>query len=296
MTRRRSYPLPTRHYPRAPLPAAGRPCSEKLSAGIGAALLLLILVAVLVGPEVAAWPPNAVATEDSLKPPSAVHPLGTDILGRDVLSRLLHGGRLSLSAALSTVSLAVALGTLLGVIGGYRGGAVDTVIVAIADVTLAFPSLLLALVLAWLLGQGMGNAAIGVAVATMPVYIRLARANVRRLRRQPYVRAAQAIGAKESRILLRHILPNALGPLVAVAVLDVGWAMLHVSAISFLGVGAQPPQAEWGQMLSEARAHIRQAPWLGLAPGLAIALTVLSINLVAEALQNSFDPLRSLHL
>lgn len=292
----RRFPIPTRHYPRRRPPTPRPSLLDLPLARAGLALLLLIAVAVVVGPVLVAPSPEAIQVEVALRPPQAAHPLGTDMFGRDVLSRLLHGGRLSLGAGVAAVLVALVAGSLLGIVAGYRGGLLDEVISAGANVLLAFPGLLLALVLTWLLGRGIENAALGVAIAGVPVYMRLARARVRQLRRAAYVRAAQAVGAREGRILLRHILPNAAAQLMSVAVLDLGWAILHVSAISFLGVGARAPQPEWGLMLAESRSYLRQAPWLGLAPGAAIAATVLAANLLADAVQVRLDPAGPYHL
>lgn len=290
MSHARAYPIPTRHYPPRRPPAPRRLPGRALSVWTGAVLLAIVVAAVTVGAELLPHAPERVNPQAVLQAPSAEHLLGTDSFGRDTLSRLLHGGRASLAAGVVAVLLAVTAGTLLGVVAGYASGLPDAVISALADALLAFPGLLLALVLAWLLGSGIDKAAIAVGIAGMPVYIRIARGSVRRLRRTPYVRAAEAIGATNARILLRHILPNIVAPIVTLAVLDLGWAILHVSALSFLGVGVRPPAAEWGAMLSEARLYLRQGPWLGLAPGAAIAVTVLAANLLGEGWQESKDP------
>jgi peptide/nickel transport system permease protein len=292
----RRFPIPTRHYPRHRLPRRRPGLLALPLARAGLALLLIILVAVVVGPAFVPWSPGAVQVEVALQPPGPDHPLGTDMFGRDVLSRLLHGGRLSLGAGIAAVLAALLPGSLLGIAAGYRGGWLDEVVSAVVNVLLAFPGLLLALVLTWLLGRGIENAALGVAIAGVPIYVRLARSHVRQLRRSAYVRAAQAVGVPEGRILWRHILPNVVSPLLSVAVLDLGWAILNVSAISFLGVGARAPQPEWGLMLAESRSFLRQAPWLGLAPGSAIALTVLAANLLADAVQVRLDPAGPFHL
>jgi len=289
----RAYPIPTRHFPRSQRPRQPSRVPHSASAWAGLALLVLVIVSVTLGPALLRQAPDAVAPEEALRGPSAGHLLGTDAFGRDVMSRLLHGGRLSLAAGATAVALAAVAGSLLGILAGYAGGAIDLVVSWLADMLLSFPGLLLALVLAWLFGRDMGKAALAVAVASAPLYVRLARSGVRRVRRAPYVRAAEAVGVGHGRILLRHILPNVAGPLLAVGLLDLGWAVLHVSALSFLGVGARPPQPEWGAMLSEARGYVRQAPWLGLAPGAAIAITVLSVNLLGEAWQEALDPLRA---
>lgn len=286
MARERAYPIPTRRYPRRAHLERRQSALRRPMALAGLVLAVVVLLAVGLGPLAVRQDPNAADATQVLAPPSAAHPLGTDNLGRDVLSRVLQGGRASLAAGLGAVACAAVLGVTMGVVAGYSSGFADVAIGAVADILLAFPGLLLALLLAWLWGKGIDKAALAVGIAGAPVYMRVARASVRRTRRMPYVRAAEAIGARPARVLLRHILPNIAGPLLALVVLDVGWAVLHVSALSFLGVGIRPPAAEWGAMLSEARTYFRVAPWLGIAPGLAIAATVLAANLLGEAWQD----------
>ena len=293
MAYRRHYPIPTRYHPPTPLPTRHRRLTDQKGGLVGIGLLALTLLVITVGAQVVPWLPNRVALDEALQAPSLRHPLGTDNFGRDVLSRLLWGGRVSLSAGLLSVVLATSVGSLLGIVAGYVGGLVDAAIGALAEVILAFPSLLLALVMAWLFGRDMAKAAIAVGIASTPIYIRIARNSVRRTRRAPFVRAAEAVGATDGRILFCHILPNIAGPLLSLAMINLGWAILYVSGLSFLGMGAHPPQAEWGAMLSDARAYMREAPWLGLAPGAAIAVTVLAVNLLGEAWQESLYPSKS---
>jgi peptide/nickel transport system permease protein len=293
MSQLRRYPIPTRRYPPEPaLPSKVRGWPKAMGLA-GAAVLGTMLLLVVFGPM--AWPlaPDAVATGEVLRPPSFSHPLGTDHFGRDMLARVLHGGRLSLGGAVAAVSMAAFCGSVLGLLAGYEDGLLDLVLGAAMEALLALPGLLLALVLTWLLGQGMRAAILSVGVAGIPMYFRVARAAAKKLRRAQFVRAAHAIGASWGRVMLRHVLPNAAGPLWSIIALDIGWSLLHLSAISFLGVGAKPPQAEWGQMLSEARLYLRSAPWLALWPGLAISLAVLAASSLAEAIQDNIDPLRA---
>lgn len=259
-------------------------------------MLTLITLSVSLGPFLVGWQPNAMETAVALDSPSAAHWFGTDMFGRDVFSRVLHGGRVSVSAGLAAVLAALLTGSALGIAAGYWGGVVDEAVSAATNVLLAFPGLLLALVLSWLLGRGVEQAVVGVAVSGVPVYARLARTQVRMVSRSAYVRAAHAVGARPLRVLTRHVLPNIVVPLLSVAALNLGWAIMQVSALSFLGVGARPPQSEWGLLLSESRAFVRQAPWLGLAPGAAIALTVLATNLLADAVEETLSPNRPSHL
>lgn len=296
MSAARRFPIPTRRYPHRRIPHPRPSLLARPSARVSLAVLSILVLALWIGPVVLRWTPDAVQVEAALASPSVEHWLGTDIFGRDVLSRLLHGGRLSLTAGMAAVLASLVVGSALGIAAGYWGGALDDLVGGIATILLAFPGLMLALVFSWLLGRGIEQAVIGVAVAGVPTYLRLARTQVRQVSRTAYVRAAQAVGVPPVRILLRHILPNAVVPLLVVAALNLGWAIVQVSALSFLGVGARPPQAEWGLMLSEARSYMRQAPWLGLAPGLAIALTVMSTNLLADAVEETLSPGRPSYL
>jgi len=293
MTRTRSYPIPTRKYPKERPLEVGRPFRGRISNVLGLLLLVGVLLGIGVGPELWRLPPEKVAPEEALQGPCTAHPLGTDAFGRDVLSRLLHGGRVSVSAGAMAVLMAATIGSTAGMLAGYVGGLLDTLVSALTEVLLTFPSLLLALMIAFVFGSGVFMAAVAVGIASIPLYVRLSRASVKRIRRAQFVRAAKAVGAKDVRIIFYHVLPNIMGPILSLGVLDLGWAILHVSALSYLGVGAQPPQAEWGAMLSDASAYMRQAPWLAMAPGFAIAMTVFSANLVGDSLQESLDPLAS---
>jgi peptide/nickel transport system permease protein len=192
-------------------------------------------------------------------------------------------------AALS-VLIASLLGTTMGLLAGYYGRVTDRAIGWLVDVLLSFPSVLLALTIVAALGPGVPNLVIAVAIAGIPTFTRLVRGQVLSARRQPYVRAAASVGCTDRRILVRHILPNTMGPMVVLATLSIGWAILSASALSFLGLGVQPPAPEWGAMLNEGRGYLRTAPWMTAAPGLAIALTVLAVNLLGDALRDILDP------
>jgi peptide/nickel transport system permease protein len=233
-----------------------------------------------------------VIPEQQFLPPSWAHPFGTDLFGRDVATRVLYGGRLSLGIAMLAVLLAMIPGTGMGLMAGYYGKWVDRSIGWLADVMLAFPSILLALTIVAALGSGTANLVIAVGIAGIPHYTRLVRSQVLAARREPYVRAATTVGCTDTRILTRHILPNVLSSIIVLATLDIGWAILSASALSFLGLGVQPPTPEWGAMLNEGRGYMRDAPWVTTAPGLTIALTVLSVNLLGDALRDAWDPRR----
>jgi peptide/nickel transport system permease protein len=225
-------------------------------------------------------------------PPNQNHPAGTDLFGRDVAARLLYGGRLSLGIGALAVLIATVPGAFLGLLAGYYGRWFDGLVGWSVNVMLAFPSILLAMTIIAVLGPGAANLVIAIGIAGIPSYVRLVRGQVLSAKRQAYVRAAITVGCSNTRILLRHILPNVLGTIIVLATVNVGWAILTASALSFLGLGVQPPTPEWGMMLNEGRAYLRDAPWVTAVPGLTIALTVLAVNLLGDALRDAWDPRR----
>ncbi len=294
MTRRR-FPIPTRKtVPRheyAPPPRRRlRTDPLALAALIFLALIVLLTLA---APAISAYDPLKMVPEDQFLPPDGEHPAGTDLFGRDVATRLLYGARLTLGIGVVAVLIAALPGTLLGLAAGYYGGWLDRAISWLVDVILAFPSILLALTIIAALGPGIANMVVAVGIAGIPHYARLVRGQVLSARRQPYVRAAVTVGCSDLRILWRHILPNLFGSIIVLATVDVGWAILNASALSFLGLGVQPPSPEWGSMLNEGRGYLRDAPWLTMAPGTAIALTVLAVNVLGDALRDALDPRRA---
>ncbi len=214
----------------------------------------------------------------------------TDHLGRDILSRLLYGARISLTLGLISVGIAATCGTLLGLVAGYYGGRVDLTAGVLIDVMLAFPGILLALGIVTVLRPGITNAMIAVGIAAIPTYTRLVRGSVLAAKNNVYVEAARVVGCRTPRILWLHILPNVLAPLIVLATLGAAQAILAGAALSFLGLGAQPPTPEWGLMLSEGRRYIRDAWWNSMFPGVAIMLTVLAINLLGDGLRDALDP------
>lgn len=218
------------------------------------------------------------------------HFMGLDLNARDNLSRVLYGARVSLFVGLASVALAIGVGTFLGLISGYFGGWLDTLIMRFMDVLLAFPSLLLAIAIATFLGRGLDKALIAIAIVSIPAYARLTRASVLSVREYDYITAERALGAGDWRILLGHIFPNAVTPLIVQGTLSIGTAVLDAAALSFLGVGSQPPDAEWGFMLSEARNSVFAQPYLVFYPGLAIMITVLGFNLLGDGLRDALDP------
>jgi glutathione transport system permease protein len=226
-----------------------------------------------------------------LTPPGANHLLGVDHLGRDMLSRLLFGARWTLAAALLASIIAALPGVLLGIVAGYFEGPFDTIISRGVDVLLAFPRLLLALGIMTLIGTGLLNVALATGLVGIPMVARVVRGNVAVTRRQTYIEASRALSARDASILRRHIWPNVAGTTMVVVTLQMGWAILDVSALSFLGLGPPLGTPEWGTMLNEARIVLRDAPWVALVPGVALALTVLSINLLGDALRDALNPL-----
>lgn len=266
-----------------------RTLRQNPAAWTGAALLVAIVGLSLAAPGLAPYDPIATAPVDQLQAPSLSHPVGTDLLGRDVWSRLLWGGRLSLGAGTLAVALAVLPGSLLGLLAGYAGGRIDSFLMRAMDVLLAFPSLLLALTIVALLGPGLFSVALAVGLAGIPRFGRLVRAGASGVRSEPFIEAAHVIGCRPARILLRHVAPNVREIIIPLVSLEFGYALLNIGALSFLGIGAQPPTPEWGTMLAEGRALLRHAPWISAAPGLAITLSVLAFNLLGDALRDALN-------
>lgn len=270
--------------------------SENKGAVLGLVVFVLIVATAIAAPLIAPYSPIATNSQAQLVPPvwadggSWNYLLGTDAIGRDMLSRLLFGAQYSLFIGVVVVFVAVTVGISVGLIAGYYGGWIDTVIMRVMDVILAFPSLLLALVLVAVLGPGLTNAMIAIALVLQPHFVRLTRASVMAEKRREYVTAAKVVGAGPFRLMVVTILPNCLGPLIVQATLSFSNAILDAAALGFLGMGAQPPTPEWGTMLAEAREFILRAWWVVTFPGLAILVTVLAINLVGDGLRDALDP------
>jgi peptide/nickel transport system permease protein len=260
------------------------------AAMIGLCYLVLVVLCAILANVLAPYDPIKMSTPDRLSPPSAAHLLGADLYGRDILSRILFGARLSLQVGLISVSIAAFVGTLLGLLAGYYGRVVDEVIMRLMDVMLAFPGILLALSIVAFLGPSLTNVMIAVGVSSVPSFARLVRGCVLSAKENVYVEAARAIGCGHLRIIFRHILPNVVAPLIVVSTLGVAWAILNAAALSFLGLGAQPPTPEWGTMLSEGRDYLRAAPWITTFPGLAIMLLVIAVNVMGDGLRVALDP------
>jgi ABC-type dipeptide/oligopeptide/nickel transport system permease subunit len=252
--------------------------------------LLILILASIAAPVLTPHDPEKLKLVDALIHPNLTHPLGTDHLGRDMLARLLYGGRLSLMIGFLAVGIGLVVGMPLGAISGYYGGWVDMVIQRIADILLSFPSILLALALVAALGVGLKNVIISVGVSAIPSFIRLVRGSVLSIREQTYVEAARAVGVKDHVILRRHVLANALAPVIVQATLNLGTAILVAAGLGFLGLGVQPPTPEWGAMLGEGRQYIFSASYMATFPGLAIFLAVLGFNLMGDGLRDALDP------
>ena len=257
---------------------------------LGLVLVLGMSLAALFAPLLAPFDPNELHLDDILLAPCATYPLGTDRLGRDVLSRLLYGGQVSLWVGFVAVGISISIGTALGLVSGYFRGIADEIIMRGVDVMLCFPSFFLILAVVAFLEPSLTNIMVVIGLTSWMGIARLVRAETLSLRERDFVSAARLSGVSTKNILLRHILPNALAPVTITAILGIGGAILTESGLSFLGLGVQPPQASWGNMLMEGKAVIEDAPWLSLFPGLAILLTVLGYNLLGESLRDMLDP------
>jgi len=260
------------------------------SATLGMVIIFFIVAAAVFGPGFAPFDPIVPAPLDRLKGPGPQHLFGTDSLGRDIFSRVIYGSRISLMIGLISVAISLVPGTLLGLLSGYFGKWADTVIMRFMDVLLAFPAILLAIFITAILGPSLPNTMIAVGIVYIPHYARIVRSSVLSLREQLFVQAIGHLGGSRRRIVLGHILPNALPPIIVYATLGMGTAVLQAAALGFLGLGAQPPQPEWGAMLSEGRQYIQIAPHVAAFPGAAILLLVLGFNLFGDGLRDVLDP------
>lgn len=258
---------------------------------LGAASILLVIITLcLLAPVLAPYDPLAVNTRNTLAQPSAQHWFGTDDLGRDVLSRVLWGGRISLRVGLIASSIALAGGLLLGLLSGYFGGVLSFVILRAMDLLLAFPGLLLALVIVGTLGAGLNNIMIAVGIGSIPIFTRIIHGAVLSVKNNDYIDAAKSLGSPDYRIIWVHVIPNVLAPIIVLFTLQTGAAIFSASSLSFIGLGAQPPSPEWGAMVSRGRHVLREAMWMTTFPGSAIAIVILSINVLGDSLRDILDP------
>jgi peptide/nickel transport system permease protein len=264
-------------------------CKNKLAI-VGAIIIFFFVIIAILAPWVTSYGVNEQEMVNRLQPPSAEFWFGTDDFGRDIFTRIVYGARISLWVGLFAVSGSLVFGTFLGIIAGYYGRWIDMTISRIFDIMLAFPGILLAIAIVAILGPSLQNALIAIAVVNIPVFGRLVRSKVLSLKEEEYIMAARAQGMKHGRIILHHILPNSLAPIIVQATLGFGTAILEAAALGFLGMGAQPPNPEWGKMLSDSRAFIQSAPWTVLFPGFSIMLIVLGFNLIGDGLRDALDP------
>ena len=271
-------------------PGVARRLARQRGAMLGAGILGLLVLLAVGAPRWSPRDPIRTAAREALQPPGSAHVLGTDQYGRDVASRVVYGARISLTVGLVAVSIAVLLGAPVGLVAGFYGGRLDALLMRVMDVLLAFPGILLALAIVSVLTPGLTNVMIAVGLAAVPTYARLMRATALATREFLYVEAARAMGGRDLFILARYVLPNVVAPLIVTATLGLGTAILSAAALSFLGLGSQPPAPEWGRMLSEGRDYLREAWWISTFPGLAIMLTVLSMNLLGDGLRDVLDP------
>ncbi|MHB1133788.1 MAG: ABC transporter permease [Chloroflexota bacterium] len=284
--------LPERN-PDGPWLAAGKRLLRNRAGVIGLVGLSLLVIAAVGADWLAPFDPLEQHGGDRLLPPGPVYWLGTDEMGRDLLSRIIYGARISLSVGLISVVVGGVVGTVTGIVAGYWGRTLDTVIMRLWDTLLAFPTILLGVVLASILGPGVATAAVAVGINNIPTFSRLTRAGVLGEKEKDYVTAARTLGASDWRIAFRHILPNCIPPLLVQLALAMAFAALLEASLSFLGLGAQPPEPSWGSMLSKAQGFLRISPWFGIFPGLALAILLISLNFLSDALRDVLDPRRA---
>lgn len=260
------------------------------AAVVGGFLILLFIIVSIVGPWLTTQDPTDVDVLNKLKSPSAEHWFGTDNYGRDIFTRIIHGMALTLQVGFLSVTIGGVIGVVLGIVSGYYGGAVDTIIMRVMDVLLAFPGILLALAIVSVLGGSLQNVIIAVAIFSVPAFARIVRGSTLSVRKLEYIDAVRALGASDFRIIFKHILPNVMSPIIVQATLRIATAVLTASGLSFLGLGAQPPTPEWGAMLSDGRNFMADHPHVILFPGIMIVIVVLAFNIFGDGLRDALDP------
>jgi len=260
------------------------------SAKLGAILFCLVVVLSLLAPLFAPYSPTDLDIRMISKPPNAAHIFGTDHMGRDIFSRILYGGRYSLALGVCSSLLGALIGVVFGTVAGYFGGAVETLIMRFMDVLSSLPSLLLCILLSSALGKGFFNTVLALTIGSIPQGVRMMRAQILSERSREYVEAAESINCSKISIMFRHLLPNAISPMIVVTTMGIGSTIMSSSSLSFIGLGVQPPTPEWGAMLSDARSHMLTAQYMMLFPGLFIAITILAINLLGDGLRDALDP------
>jgi len=274
----------------SPWVAARRRFFKSRTGLAGALVLLIVTLSAVFAAQVAPYNPTRQDFRVEREPPSLTHLMGTDEFGRDVLSRVIWGAQSSLQAGAIAASIALAAGLILGMIAAYYGGRLDNFIMRVMDILLAFPYILLAIAVVAILGPGLRNAMIAIGIVYIPHYARVVRGAVLSVRARDYVEAARALGAADGRVMVQHVLPNTLAPVIVQTTLNVGTAIIDTAGLSFLGLGTQPPTPDWGNMLSAGRSYVIDSPWIATFPGLAILVTVLAFNLMGDALRDAFDP------
>lgn len=263
---------------------------QNRAALVGGAIVIAFLLIAIAAPLIAPYPPNDGNLSERLNPPSRAHLLGTDALGRDLLSRVIYGARISLQIQVVAVVIALVLGTFLGMVGGYFGGWLDNLLMRMMDILLAFPGIFLAIAIIAVLGPGLGNLMLAAGIYSVPQFARIVRGSILSLKEKEFVEAARAAGENDFNILFRYLLPNSMGPIIVQTTLRMATVLLTASGLSFLGLGVQPPTAEWGAMLSTARTYLITSPHAATVPGLAIMCVVMGFNLFGDGLRDALDP------
>ncbi len=263
---------------------------EQKTGLIGLAIAAVVAGAALLAPLIVPYDPYAIDMAQSLRPPSGPHPLGTDVFGRDIMSRLILGARISMEVSVLSRVIAILLGTALGLAAGYLGGRFDSVVMRLADVTLAYPSLLLLIAVMAAVGPSIASLVLALGIVGWAAVARIVRAQVLTIREREYITAVRSLGGRPERIMLKHVLPNCASQLIVVFSMGLGMGIMAESSMSFLGLGAQPPLPSWGSMISSGLDYLRVAPWMSLAPGLGISVAVLGFNLLGDACRDVLDP------
>ncbi|HBM80307.1 MAG: ABC transporter permease [Clostridiales bacterium] len=274
----------------SPLKEMWRILSKNKAAMVGLAIIVILIFVALFGKILMPYDPYKGDLSQSLKPPSPSHIFGIDEQGRDILSRVIDGTKISLRVGIFAVAIALTSGIILGSAAGYYGGKTDMIIMRIMDIILAFPSMLLAIAFMSALGKGIDKAIVAISIVTIPEYARIVRGSILSVKENEYVQAARIVGNSDAAIIFKHILPNVMSPIIVRATLGISTAILDTSALGFLGLGVQPPYAEWGSMLGSGRGYFSNAPHIILFPGLAITITVLAFNLLGDGLRDALDP------
>lgn len=274
----------------SPWRSVGRRTLRNKTALLGLGIVSGLILIAIFAPYLSPYDPLKIDIINRLSPPSTEHIFGTDRIGRDIFSRILYGTRITLQVGIITVTISLIFGTILGTVAGYYGGIVDTILSRMMDVMLSFPYILLALVVVAILGPGLYNAMVAIGIVNIPRFARIVRSAAVSVRQNEYITAAKALGHKDWKIIFSHLLPNCTAPIIVQATISVASAILNAAALSFLGLGAQPPTAEWGAMLSDGRTVLQTAPWVVIFPGMAIMISVLGFNIFGDGLRDVLDP------